>query len=100
MTRQRTVRLRGALFSDPAARELMNDATAREPADLAQARLTLAARWLQAAASALSTAGACPPTTSAPNAKLPAAVPRTRILYVPAAGSGMTTMLSCLPLCP
>jgi hypothetical protein len=47
-----------ALFEDSAAVELMSDATAREPADLAQARLTLAARWLQAASSAVTTVDA------------------------------------------
>ena len=33
-------------------------------------------------------------------AKLPEPVPRTRMLYVPIAGCGITTMLSRLPLCP
>lgn len=46
------------LMADPDSRELLFDATARVPTDLAQQRLTLAARWLQLAASAISTADA------------------------------------------
>jgi hypothetical protein len=46
------------LLTEPASRELVADATALEPSDLAQKRLTLAARWLQLAASAISTADA------------------------------------------
>jgi hypothetical protein len=40
------------------SRDLLLDATARVPSDLAQYRLTLAVRWLQLAASAISTADA------------------------------------------
>jgi pimeloyl-ACP methyl ester carboxylesterase len=46
------------LISATDSRELLLDATARLPTDLAQQRLTLAARWLQLAASAISTADA------------------------------------------
>jgi Apea-like HEPN len=46
------------LIADSEAHALLLDATARSPADLAQQRLTLAARWLQLAASAISTADA------------------------------------------
>lgn len=46
------------LLTESASRQLVADATARDPEDLAQKRLTLAARWLQLAASAISTADA------------------------------------------
>jgi len=46
------------LMAGDASRELVLDATARAPEDLVQQRLTLAARWLQLAASAISTADA------------------------------------------
>lgn len=46
------------LLTEPSSRELVGDATALDPKDLAQKRLTLAARWLQLAASAISTADA------------------------------------------
>jgi hypothetical protein len=46
------------LMAAPDSQALLLDATAREPTDLAQQRLTLAARWLQLAASAISTADA------------------------------------------
>jgi hypothetical protein len=46
------------LLAEPGSCELVADATALNPKDLAQKRLTLAARWLQLAASAISTADA------------------------------------------
>lgn len=47
-----------ALFEDPECKALMVDATAREASDLAQARLTVAVRWLQSASSAVAAADA------------------------------------------
>lgn len=46
------------LLTESDSLELVADATALDPRDLAQQRLTLAARWLQLAASAISTADA------------------------------------------
>lgn len=46
------------LFADESSVGLIADASARFPEDLVQARLTRAARWLQAASSAVSTADA------------------------------------------
>lgn len=43
------------VFENEAVFNLLSDATARVPVDLAQGRLTLAARWLQVASSAVST---------------------------------------------
>jgi hypothetical protein len=46
------------LFADEEAKDIIADASARTARDLVQARLTLAARWLQAASSAVSAADA------------------------------------------